>query len=57
MISKPIITLVLAAGALAVLLVLRSGADGLGYEKSWPKALKDAREDGKPILLNFGGSW
>jgi len=52
--------LVAAAGAL-LLGLHAAGCDGGGGLKyvdgGWNAALKEARADGKPILLNFGGPW
>jgi hypothetical protein len=45
--------------AAAVQLYLKSAAarGNLGYVGSWSTAVEEAKSSGKPILLNFGGSW
>ena len=51
----------LVAAASALLLGLTAagcdGGGGLKYVEGWGAAVKEARADGKPILLNFGGPW
>lgn len=32
-------------------------AGALDYVSDWTTAVAEARASGKPILLNFGGSW
>ncbi len=35
----------------------QGSADALPYHTNWGKALSEARETGKPILIHFGGPW
>jgi thiol:disulfide interchange protein len=34
-----------------------ASAGALGYYGSWESAVEDAKDSGKPILLNFSGDW
>ncbi len=34
-----------------------AAAGALGYGSDWAAALEESKASGKPILLNFGGSW
>ena len=56
--NKPIFGFI-GAIVLLVLIVWQSqgAADALDYRSSWGVALQEARDTGKPILINFGGPW
>ena len=47
----------MAAVAVAVAGCGPSGGSGLQYESDWNLAVSRAKQEKKPILLNFGGLW
>ena len=56
---KPPLALIafLAVGIPLYIFLRYSDAGALHYLEDWPRALEKARASGKPILLNFSGSW
>lgn len=35
----------------------QAAAGALDYRSDWGSALEEARDSGRPILINFGGPW
>ena len=57
---NPRLLTILAGLALALIIgrkYANSGASGLDYHSSWERAVAEARDTGRPIFLNYGGSW
>ena len=48
---------IVAVGVVGFFLWQKRGAEALDYRSSWGDALQEARDSGRPILINFGGPW
>lgn len=56
---KPVIILVALVAIFAISLWNRhqASAGALDYRSDWGATLEEARDSGKPILINYGGPW
>ena len=54
--AKPLLVLALALGVFGFFM-WQKDASALDYYVDWEDALAEARDSGKPLLINFGGPW